>query len=278
MTEKHCVIGNSTVKNYKASNLRRHYETNHPQFSNHLAPDESTDITDLPQLAVFTSDFVVKEELLDSVALQESTRGADIKNALDSIMKTFDVPLNKLASIATDGALAMLGKKYNTSISSRNLVVKWCSLYKWLEVEWINNLPSFKCNLCVSDKKFNILSSSTGCLISKVDVLKKHELSIDHKHAVENKALMESNAWGKSVAKSISSANESVISAMKIVYMQAKEHLATRKFSSIKDLCIDLGCSSLSGLNIGTASYESYDSIRDMEMALAMTIQEKILH
>jgi len=45
------------------------------------------------------------------VALQESTRGVDIKNALDSIMKTFDVPLNKLVSIATDRAQAMLGKQ-----------------------------------------------------------------------------------------------------------------------------------------------------------------------
>ncbi|XP_067124137.1 general transcription factor II-I repeat domain-containing protein 2A-like [Centruroides vittatus] len=154
-----CVICNSTVKNYKASNLRQHYETNHPQFSNQYPPnsklrsdklaslksnlnkqqsvlmtcsnqanneaenciafrlalDESTDITDLPQLAVFirfvSSDFVVKEELLDLVALQESTRGVDIKNELDFIMKTFDVPLNKLVSIATDGAPAMLSKK-----------------------------------------------------------------------------------------------------------------------------------------------------------------------
>ena len=80
-----------------------------------LALDESTDITNLPQLAVFilfvSPDFFLKEELLDLVALQESTRGVDIKNALDSVMKTFDVPLNKLVSIATDGAAAMLGTK-----------------------------------------------------------------------------------------------------------------------------------------------------------------------
>jgi hypothetical protein len=66
-------------------------------------------------LAVFirfvSPDFVVKEQLLDLVVLQESTRVVNIKNALDSIMKTFDVPLNNLVSIATDGALAMLGKK-----------------------------------------------------------------------------------------------------------------------------------------------------------------------
>jgi hypothetical protein len=66
-------------------------------------------------LAVFirfvSPDFVVKEQLLDLLVLQESTRGVDIKNALDSIMKTFDVLLNKLVSIAPDGAPAMLGKK-----------------------------------------------------------------------------------------------------------------------------------------------------------------------
>ncbi|GFQ69753.1 general transcription factor II-I repeat domain-containing protein 2B [Trichonephila clavata] len=163
-----CVICNSMIKNYKASNLRRHYETNHPQFSNQYPPnsklrsdklvslksnlneqqsilttfnnqannvtaasfviawnialaksplalDESTDITYLPQLAVsicFVSpDFVIEEELLNLVTLQESTRGIDIKNALDSIVKTFEVPFNKLVSIATDGIPAMLGKK-----------------------------------------------------------------------------------------------------------------------------------------------------------------------
>ena len=30
------VICNSTVQNYESSNLRRHYETNHLQFSNHF--------------------------------------------------------------------------------------------------------------------------------------------------------------------------------------------------------------------------------------------------
>ncbi|XP_057657622.1 general transcription factor II-I repeat domain-containing protein 2A-like [Diorhabda carinulata] len=79
-----------------------------------LALDESTDIRDIPQLAVFirfvSPNFVVKEELLDLVALQETTRGVDIKNALDSIMKNLDVTLDKLVSIATDGAPVMLGK------------------------------------------------------------------------------------------------------------------------------------------------------------------------
>ncbi len=66
-------------------------------------------------MAVFirfvSPDFVAKEELLYLVTLQESTCGVNIKNAFDSIMKTFDVPLNKLVSIVTDVAPAMLGKK-----------------------------------------------------------------------------------------------------------------------------------------------------------------------
>ena len=33
------VICNSTFKNYEASNLRRHYGTNHPQFSNQCPPN-----------------------------------------------------------------------------------------------------------------------------------------------------------------------------------------------------------------------------------------------
>ncbi|GFQ64660.1 hypothetical protein TNCT_49761 [Trichonephila clavata] len=85
-------------------------------------------------------DFVVKEEVLDLVALQESTRSVDIKNALDSIMKTFDVPLNKLVSIATDGALAMLDfleeLKDEELSNDINLfrIVRWLSSYDALNL------------------------------------------------------------------------------------------------------------------------------------------------
>lgn len=77
-----------------------------------LALDESTDITDQPQLAIFirfvSNDCVSREELLDMIALKDTTRGVDIKNALDDALKV--VPKNKLVSVATDGAAAMVGK------------------------------------------------------------------------------------------------------------------------------------------------------------------------
>lgn len=79
-----------------------------------LALDESTDIQDIPQLAVYIryvfADIQIKEELLDLVPLIETTRGVDIKNALDNIITKFELPTNKLVSIATDGAPAMVGK------------------------------------------------------------------------------------------------------------------------------------------------------------------------
>ncbi|CAI9717898.1 Hypothetical predicted protein [Octopus vulgaris] len=76
---------------------------------------ELTDIQDNPQLTVFihyvSSDVTVKEEMLDFVALKETTHGVDIKNALDKTITNADVRLNKLVSVATDGTPAMGGKK-----------------------------------------------------------------------------------------------------------------------------------------------------------------------
>lgn len=86
--------------------------TNCVAFS--LALDESTDVQDVPQLAIFvryvSSDVSVKEEMLDLVALKETTRGIDIKTALDEVMDKFVLVRNKLVSVATDGAPAMVGK------------------------------------------------------------------------------------------------------------------------------------------------------------------------
>ena len=80
-----------------------------------IAIDESTDIQDNRQLAIFvryvSSDLTIKEGLLELVAIRETTRGVDIKNALDEAFTRFHVPLNKLVSAATDGAPTMVGKR-----------------------------------------------------------------------------------------------------------------------------------------------------------------------
>jgi hypothetical protein len=79
-----------------------------------LALDESTDIQDIPQLAILvrcvTNDGNVKEEFLDLISLKETTKGIDIKNALNKALLNAQLPLHKLVSIATDGAPPMVGK------------------------------------------------------------------------------------------------------------------------------------------------------------------------
>ncbi|CAI6353085.1 unnamed protein product [Macrosiphum euphorbiae] len=80
-----------------------------------LALDESTDIQDKPQLAIFvryvTMNMEVKEELLDLIALKETTRGCDIKDALDVVLRKAEVPIAKIVSVSTDGAPSITGCK-----------------------------------------------------------------------------------------------------------------------------------------------------------------------
>ena len=80
-----------------------------------LALDKSIDPQDNPQLAIFFRfvlfDLTIKEELVDMVNMKETTRKIDIKNALDEALTRADVPLNKIVSVAIDGAPAMVCKR-----------------------------------------------------------------------------------------------------------------------------------------------------------------------
>lgn len=75
--------------------------------------DESTDITDTAQLAVFVrmvfSDFTIKEDFLVLIPMKERTRGEDVYNAFKDFVLEKKIPIQKLVSITTDGAPAMRG-------------------------------------------------------------------------------------------------------------------------------------------------------------------------
>ena len=79
-----------------------------------LALDEYTDITGSAQLCIFIryvfENSIMKKELLDLVSLPKTTTGQDISDALIKVLKKHHVPLNKISSIATDGAASMVGK------------------------------------------------------------------------------------------------------------------------------------------------------------------------
>ena len=79
-----------------------------------IALDESTDISDTAQLAIFLrgidSTFSVTEELAALVELQGTTTGKDIFTAVKRVMSNLDLKLEKLVGITTDGAPAMIGR------------------------------------------------------------------------------------------------------------------------------------------------------------------------
>ncbi|KAL4008962.1 hypothetical protein ACER0C_002814 [Sarotherodon galilaeus] len=78
-----------------------------------VALDESCDIQDKPQLAIFarsvSNDCVIKEELLDIVPLKDRTCGIDVKETMMAAFEKANLPITKLTAIAMDGAPAMMG-------------------------------------------------------------------------------------------------------------------------------------------------------------------------
>ena len=76
-----------------------------------IALDESCDIQDKPQLAIFawliSNDCLIKE-LLNIVPLKDRTRGIDVKEALMAAIVKANLPIAKLTATFTDGAPAMI--------------------------------------------------------------------------------------------------------------------------------------------------------------------------
>lgn len=79
-----------------------------------VALDESTDLTDTAQLAMFIRgvdvNFVVTEEMAALVPMKGTTRGCDLMESFNTVINRFNLKLSNLAGICTDGAPSMVGK------------------------------------------------------------------------------------------------------------------------------------------------------------------------
>ncbi|XP_045118463.1 general transcription factor II-I repeat domain-containing protein 2B-like [Portunus trituberculatus] len=80
-----------------------------------VACDETTDITNTAQLAIFvrgiTAEFDTREELLSLEAMHGTTTGEDLFESLVSSMNKLELTFEKLSGLTTDGAPAMVGSQ-----------------------------------------------------------------------------------------------------------------------------------------------------------------------
>ena len=78
-----------------------------------LCLDESTDVVDTAQLAIFIRgvdiDLNITEELLDLIPMRDTCTGEDIFCAVEHAIDNMNPPWNKLVSVATDGTPNMIG-------------------------------------------------------------------------------------------------------------------------------------------------------------------------
>ncbi|XP_026331068.1 general transcription factor II-I repeat domain-containing protein 2-like, partial [Hyposmocoma kahamanoa] len=78
-----------------------------------IALDESTDLSDTAQLAIFIrgvdKEFTVTEELLALQPLKGATTGEDIFNEVQKVFTRFGLPWSKLKGVCIDGAPSMVG-------------------------------------------------------------------------------------------------------------------------------------------------------------------------
>ena len=78
-----------------------------------IALDESCDIQDKPQLAIFarfiSNDCLIKEKLLNINPIKDRTRGINVKEPMMAAIAKANLPIEKLSAVITDGAPAMIG-------------------------------------------------------------------------------------------------------------------------------------------------------------------------
>ncbi|XP_057660718.1 general transcription factor II-I repeat domain-containing protein 2-like [Diorhabda carinulata] len=110
-----------------------------------IALDESTDLSDTAQLAIFIrgidKEFTVTEELLALQPLKATTTEKDIFNEVQKVFTSFGQPWSKLIGVCTDGAPSVVGlrkrfigilteKATELSVQKDDLIVLHCIIHQ----------------------------------------------------------------------------------------------------------------------------------------------------
>ncbi|CAL9696028.1 unnamed protein product [Knipowitschia caucasica] len=102
-----------------------------------LQLDESTDVSNLSQLAVFVrymKDDMIKEEFLFCKPLTTTTKAADVKKLVDGVFRDNNLSWDMVSAICTDGAPVMLGRKSGfgalVKADAPHIIVTHCILHR----------------------------------------------------------------------------------------------------------------------------------------------------
>jgi galactitol-specific phosphotransferase system IIB component len=111
-------IGTRTDFSNNIEEILKEKAANFQWFSE--AMDESTDVSDTAQLALFVrgidNEFNVTEELACLMAMKGTTTSEDLNDKIKKVLQKLNVRILKLVGVVTDGAPSITGK--NTGLSS----------------------------------------------------------------------------------------------------------------------------------------------------------------
>ena len=143
------------------------------------------------------------------------------------------------------------------------------------------------CSLCKqhNTKQRNSVGTWTDkpCNLLRRDIIQRHKDSKMHKEAEELEAARLASQKDGGIRQAFSSRimiqRKALIGALKLMYWLAKQEVAhTTKFTSLKDLAIQLGCDYLNELSLGrNAQYTSEQIISELLSCLSLVIEQQIL-
>jgi len=141
-----------------------------------LALDESTDLSDTAQLAIFIRgidfNFNITEELAALFPMKGTTKSCDIFNALNSTFNRFDIKLNNLSGVITDGASSMVGKNEGL-VALIKKEMSTCGALKLMQYHCIIHQE----NLCAKSVGFQTIMKD----VVKIVNLSDQEQCSDHR-------------------------------------------------------------------------------------------------
>ena len=118
-------------------------------------------------------------------------------------------------------------------VEKRDIKSEWFTKFRWLEHE--REKSRFFCTWCIQAGKNNVFTRGKSVTIPKIDDLKKHEQTSDHKSALLARDCAKKAEWQKANAKVHESVKGAIVATMKNVFFLAKEDIAKEKLASLQN-------------------------------------------